>query len=388
MFLHRLKLKNLLSFGPEGQELELGHLNVLIGPNGSGKSNLIETIGLLKACPDNLHETILSGGGVANWVWRGDTRASLAEIEADICVEANRLLSYQLCFSAADKRFQVKGESLSEVNRDREPTTIFETDGHTTYLLSKGTPTLILKEFFKGAQTMPDQSIFATIKGTDYPEITSTGAQLRRIRLYREWALGRTSPYRFPAQSDLPDNELSENGENLGLVFNRFKRDSPKCADRILEEMCSLYEEIEAIEVVIEGGTVQLFLREGDTTHPATSLSNGTLRYLCLLVILCHPNPPPLICLEEPELGLHPDLLPGLVDLLREASNKSQLIVTTHSDVLVDKFTDTPDCVVVCERQDQQSQLRRLISDDLKDWLSRYSLGELWTRGELGGNRW
>ena len=388
MFIHRLKLKNLLSFGPEGQELDLRHLNVLIGPNGSGKSNLIETIGLLKACPDNLHRTILNGGGVTNWVWRGDSRASLAEIEADIRVEANRLLSYQLCLSAADQRFRVSSESLSEANRDREPTMIFDSDGHTIHLPSKGPHFVHHKKYLQVAQTMPDQSIFATIKGPDYPEITSTGAQLRRIRLYREWEFGRRSPHRFPAQSDLPNSELSENGENLGLVLSRFKRDSPRCADRILKEMCSLYEDIEAIEVVIEGGTVQLFLREGDTTHPATSLSDGTLRYLCLLVILCHPNPPPLICLEEPELGLHPDLLPGLADLLREASDKSQLIVTTHSDVLVDKFSDTPDCVVVCERQDQQSQFRRLISDDLKDWLSRYSLGELWTRGELGGNRW
>lgn len=388
MFIQRIRLRNLLSFGPDGLEIELRRLNVLIGPNGSGKSNLIESIGLLKSSPDNLHKAILSSGGVSNWVWRGEPQTSLSEIEADLCVEANRLFGYQLCFSSADQRFRVNSETLSEATQDQDPKAFFDTDGHTVHLLSIHTGDAVGKSSFRVAETMPDQSVFATIKGPDYPEITSTGTQLKRIRLYREWAFGRKSPLRLPAQSDLPNDELLENGENLGLVLSRFKRDSPKCADRILKEMCSLYEDIEAIEVVIEGGAVQLFLREGDTTHPATSLSDGTLRYLCLLVILCHPNPPPLICLEEPELGLHPDLLPGLADLIREASNRSQLIVTTHSDVLVDKFTDTPDCVVVCEKQEQQSQFRRLISDELKDWLSRYSLGELWTRGELGGNRW
>ena len=240
----------------------------------------------------------------------------------------------------------------------------------------------------KVAHGMSDQSVFHIVKGPDYPEITSTGLQLKRIGLYRECKFGRRSPLRFPAKSDLPNHELWENGENLGLVLSRLKRDSPKDVDRILDEMRNLYEDIEAIEVVFEGGTVQLFLREGYTTHPASSLSDGTLRYLCLLVILCHPNPPPLVCIEESELGLHPDLLPGLADLLREASARSQLAVTTHSDVLVDKLTNIPDSVVICEKQNQQTQLRRLNSSDLKDWLSRYSLGELWTRGELGGNRW
>ena len=121
---------------------------------------------------------------------------------------------------------------------------------------------------------------------------------------------------------------------------------------------------------------------------PATRLSDGTLRFLCLLSILCHPNPPPLVCIEEPELGLHPDVLPVLSDLLREASQRCQLIVTTHSDMLVDTLTDTPESVVVCEKHDGMTEMHRLDKADLTEWLKRYSLGDLWTRGDLGGNRW
>ena len=72
MFMHRIRLENILSFGPDAQELELKPLNVLIGPNGSGKSNLIEVIGLLKAAPSDVMAPIREGGGSDNWIWRGE----------------------------------------------------------------------------------------------------------------------------------------------------------------------------------------------------------------------------------------------------------------------------------------------------------------------------
>jgi predicted ATPase len=131
-----------------------------------------------------------------------------------------------------------------------------------------------------------------------------------------------------------------------------------------------------------------VFFTEDDYVIPATRLSDGTLRYLCLLAILCDPNPPPLICIEEPELGLHPDILPKVADLLRAASARTQIIVTTHSDILVDSMTDTPDAVVVCSKQHGETTLERLKPDDLREWLEKYRLGQLWMKGEIGGTRW
>ena len=81
MFMHRIKLENILSFGPDSQELELKPLNVLIGPNGSGKSNLIEVIGLLKAAPSDVLAPIREGGGSENWIWRGEPKATKARVE-------------------------------------------------------------------------------------------------------------------------------------------------------------------------------------------------------------------------------------------------------------------------------------------------------------------
>jgi predicted ATPase len=141
-------------------------------------------------------------------------------------------------------------------------------------------------------------------------------------------------------------------------------------------------------EPVVEGGTVQVFFSEGDFSVPATRLSDGALRYLCLLAILCDPEPPPLICIEEPELGLHPDILPKVAALLVVASQRTQLIVTTHSDILVDAMTERPEVVVVCEKHEHRTEMRRLKKEDLTKWLAKYRLGELWTRGEIGGTRW
>lgn len=120
----------------------------------------------------------------------------------------------------------------------------------------------------------------------------------------------------------------------------------------------------------------------------ATRLSDGTLKFLCLMAVLLDPNPAPLVCIEEPETGLHPDALALVGDALREASTRTQLIVTTHSDSLVDRFTDEPESVIVCERDFVEStSFRRLSDEELSEWLKDYTLGELWRRGEIGGTK-
>ncbi len=130
------------------------------------------------------------------------------------------------------------------------------------------------------------------------------------------------------------------------------------------------------------------FFTEGELAVPASRVSDGSLRYLCLLAILLDPEPPPLVGIEEPEVGVHPDLIPKLADLLVDASGRCQLVVTTHSDILVDALSERPDSVVVCEKHDGRTTMTRLDAGSLRPWLDKYRLGELWTRGHLGGVRW
>lgn len=387
MLIRSIKLENFLSFGPDAKALELGQLNVLIGPNGSGKSNLIEAISLLQASPHDLAAPIREGGGVRDWIWRGDPPAASAGIEVVVANPASpQALRYQLGFAERGQRFELTNERIEnecpDVGHER-PYCYFELHAGRAVLNYKDTGSRELRS----EEIEPDQSILAQRKDPyHYPELTYLGATFGRFRLYREWSFGRHTPPRVPQKADLPNDFLSEDARNLGLVLNSLKLTPSKKV--LLESLGKLYEGVTDFDVIVEGGTVQVFLWEGETTIPATRLSDGTLRYLCLLALLCHPKPPLLMCIEEPELGLHPDILPALSDLLRDASGRSQLIVTTHSEVLVDALTDIPESVVVCEKQRGQTDMRRLNGDDLAEWLQRYRLGELWRNGELGGNRW
>jgi Predicted ATPase len=182
-------------------------------------------------------------------------------------------------------------------------------------------------------------------------------------------------------------DRLEEDFSNLGLFLNHLRR-FPKAKKMVLEALSDLYEGLDDFDVSIIGGNVQVFFTEGNFIIPATRLSDGTLRYLCLLAVLCDPSPPPLVCIEEPELGLHPDIIPKVADLLIDASERTQLIVTTHSDILVDAMTEQPDAVLICEKHNGQTKIRRLNSEKLQEWLNEYRLGELWISGELGGTRW
>ena len=389
MLLESIKLQNLLSFGPEAQEIKLGPLNVLIGPNGSGKSNLIEAISLLQAAPRDLTAPVREGGGIRDWIWHGEAKALSTSIEVIVKnPDGNQPLRYLLGFGEKGQRFEIIEERIE----NEAPFSSTHSAPYFYYELKGNRATLNYKDS-TGRDLRPEeidteQSILAQRKDPDhYPELTYLGDKFGRVRLYREWSFGRDTPPRLPQKADLPNEFLSEDSKNLGLVLNRLKRE-PRAKGQVLEALRTLYEGISDFDVIIEGGTVQVFLQEGHITVPATRLSDGTLRFLCLLAILCHPTPPPLVCIEEPEMGLHPDILPDLAKLLREASERCQLIVTTHSDVLIDSLTETPESIVVCEKHDGQTTLRRLDKSSLDLWLQDYRLGELWSSGELGGNRW
>jgi predicted ATPase len=234
----------------------------------------------------------------------------------------------------------------------------------------------------------PEQSILSQRKDPDqYPEISYLGLEYAKIRIYREWGLGRYTAPRLPQPADRRNDFLEEDCENLGMVLNRL-RGNPSVKKTILDGLKRLYDGIDDFEVNVVGGTVQVSVHEGKFAIPATRLSDGTLRYLCLLAILCDPSPPPLICIEEPELGLHPDALTGVADLLKIAAERTQIIVTTHSEILVDEMTDCPESVIVCSKTEGATEMKRLEKKQLEGFLDAYRLGKRWMQGQVGGVRW
>jgi predicted ATPase len=391
MLIRSIELKNFLSFGENQGPVALRDLNVVIGPNGSGKSNLLEAIDLLRHAPDQLLRPIREGGGVGDWLWKGAEGTPVASL--DVVLDYPKLfqksvqkLRYKLAFTREGQRFTVDEERIENempAAAGQEPNFYYRfADGESVLNVNNELRPLLWTELNL------ESSILSQRKDPfQYPELTWLGQTLGKMQLYREWSFGRYTPPRLTQKADLPNEHLEPDCRNLGLVLNRLRRD-PTAKQKLLVALRVLYAGIDDYDVQIEGGTVQVFLQEGRYTIPATRLSDGTLRYLCLLAILCHPSPPPLVCIEEPELGLHPDVLPTLADLLKDAATRTQLIVTTHSEALVDAMSDQPEAVLVTERTAQGSTLRRLDAEKLKPWLEKYRLGQLWTSGEIGGTRW
>ncbi len=383
----RIKLKNLLSFGPTGIDFELGPLNVLIGPNASGKSNVIEAISLLQAMPVDLTEPIKDGGGVVDWLWRGAKRpTALIEVVVDN-PSGTQSLRHGFEFTEVGHRFEMIEEWIeNEHAYDGQPTPYFY------YQFQNGHPVLNIsgnqRRTLRREDVSPEQSIIAQRRDPDqYREITYLASQYAKVRLYRDWAFGRYTAPRTPQKTDEKNDQLLPDSRNLALMVNKLKR-NPTAKRRFVELLGTFISGVTDADVQLEGGTAQLFLEEGSFSVPATRLSDGTLRFMCLLVILLNPEPPPLVCIEEPELGLHPDAITMVGDLIIEASANAQLIVTTHSDVLLDAMSEQPESVVVCERSQGETRVHRLVAQQLEPRLALQTLSQLWHNGEIGGNRW
>jgi predicted ATPase len=317
-------------------------------------------------------------------------------VDASLKGWAGHALSHMVCLGEMGPGFLIHSEDV-QIGDERIPAdqrkVVTRTRGIAT-LLARGpgsavpnTGTPPPRPEVTTVELLPDQSILSQVRDpTQYPEIDFLASVYRRIKIYGDWDVGRHSPPRIPQPADLPGDFLLEDASNLGLVLNDLEHQAGGLK-AIEDQLRRFYAGIERVTAKVQGGMVQVFFHEKGLSRPipATRISDGTLRYLCLLTILCHPKPPPLICIEEPEMGLHPDVLPMVAELLVEASQRTQLIVTTHSDLLVSGLSEVPESVLVCERDDNGTTLRRLEKDKLAEWLDKYSLGDLWLKGEIGG---
>jgi predicted ATPase len=376
-----LRIQNLFSFGEKGAQVDLGPLNILIGPNASGKSNLIETIGLLKGLPIDFAEAVAGAGGVSDCLWKGAVTPA-ARIDATVNLrKVKKSLRYQLTFTGRKGKVAITDEKVTSVS----PVEAF-------LAYQKGCPTIYShgsELILSDEETDPQQSVLSQRKDSkNYPEITYLGRLFRSFRIYSDWEFGPGSTMRDLYGAEERNDHLDEDIHNLGLMLNRFSSDANIKPD-LLKYLNAFYADAVDIHTLVQSGLVDTRIEERNRIVIAASrLSDGTLRWLALLTILLDPSPPPLVCLEEPELGLHPDAIRMLAELLTRASERMQLIVTTHSDALVDQFTGSPDSVIVFEKEEGSTKMTRLRKEHLTSWLERYSLGQLWRTGEIGGNRW
>ncbi len=425
-FLKSIRPVNLLSFGPNTREIELRPLNILIGPNGCGKSNLIEVIGLLSKLPDREPwSTVIETGGAREWIWKGknpDREPPALSVKAagqkypqyppalgsgqlmslgDLMGvgESNgnwteKRLSYSITLRERDNAFEVARETFAELDRwenDWLKPPSFEREDWIGRISSSLLPDTSTERF----SNLPPQRSVLSLTGegninSRVPHIRKLANELERISLHRDWIFGSGSEVRNPQPAGLDSYHLERDSRNLAQILKAWRdRGEQTVFDRLVEMLRTFYEPTKDVDTELLGTHLRIMIRETSGFNtPATRLSDGTLRWLTLLIVLLDPTPPPVICIDEPELGLHPDMIPTLSDLLRDASARTQLVLTTHSRDLVECFSEEPENVCVCEKSNGATEIRRLSSDDLKTWRKDYSLGELWSSGQIGGNRW
>ncbi len=394
--------RNLQLEGP----LDLGSLNILIGGNGAGKSNLLEMIAFLP-------ETLRDGLPKTFTRRRNATSVVCVDLELptqiELCWElvgSSRLtkedLRYQLTIEVDERGlYSVKREVLEEV-RPRSPSE----RGSYKYLdftFGRGTATSWpgdrpgglqrvengLSEVLKDAQKLALGSLSSQ---QVYPVLEYVREQVLSWVFYNANDMDVRAIKRESAEIDALQQTLAPGGRNLGMVlYNLFQTNYDHFAENLERILRSMYEGHQGLRFPLVDSThFELSWQLDPHRKPLKldQISDGTIRMLCWIVALTNPRPPALICIDEPELGIHPAWLPILADLIREAATRTQVIVSTHSPDLLDEFTHEADKIIVCSQDERgYATFERLDSEALQEWLEHYRLGQMFRSGHpaLGG---
>ena len=219
--------------------------------------------------------------------------------------------------------------------------------------------------------------------------ISYVSRRLNRWKLYHFHDTSDASPMKKTA--DVNDNRhLRPDGSNVAAFLHLLSREYPDSYNlitRTVQQIAPFFEQFLLEPQRLNPRKILLEWRHTgtDAYFDASSLSDGTLRFMALTTLFLQPPDlrPSVILVDEPELGMHPSAITLLASLMKQAATETQVIVSTQSSLLLDHFE--PEDVLVADRVDGSTQLTRLNPADWESWLEDYSLGQLWEKNELGG---
>lgn len=346
------------------EKLPLRAINVLIGPNGSGKSNFIGVFSFLHAIrAGQLREYVIKAGGADKLLHFGSKTTRHIKIHISFEGERN---AYELWLAATDAdQLNPILETVYFWDKERYPK-----KPYSEQLVGQGTEAAI-------SDPKP-RKIAKHVRN-----------HLDRWRLYHFHDTSSTSPMKKTA--DVNDNRyLRPDGSNLP-AFLYFLQQRHQAAysliRRTVQQVTPFFDDFILEPQRLNENKIRLEWRHkgSDAYFDASSLSDGTLRFIGLATLFLQPETlrPSVILVDEPELGLHPYAITMLASLVKQASVETQVIVSTQSPFLLDHFE--PEDVLVADRIADSTQFTRLESEKLATWLDDYSLGQLWEKNELGG---
>ena len=348
------------------ERLPLGPINVLIGPNGAGKSNFIGAFSFLgEIRAGRLKEYVVRSGGADRILHFGAKATPKLRIHVSFGGEVTR---YEITLTApdADGLLPVREECVE--HRDGRPLTMGSLGGG------------------YGSEAWISQPI---THRHDQELVDRVREYLDDWRIYHFHDTGATSPLKKTAEVN--DNRfLRHDGANLAAFLYYLSRkhaDSYNLIRRTVQLVAPFFDDFRLEPLALNEETIRLEWRHraSDAYFAASSLSDGSLRFIALATVLLQPASlrPSVILLDEPELGLHPAAITILAALVKKVSVETQVVLATQSPLLLDHFQ--PEDVLVAERAGGQTRFTRLDGAELETWLEDYSLGQLWEKNQFGG---
>jgi predicted ATPase len=356
-------------------------LTVLIGENGSGKTSFLDIFSILSASArGDLQNTLQLKGGLNDILTRGKVKELEISVEMDLSYQ--NPLQYNLILSPQRFSYMIKEESLTQQRRKK-------TDQPFLYIDSYG---LDIKYFSQEERKLlrpnweqnPLETSLSQVPKM-YREPENLRKSLAACTYYAALDISEKSPIRLP-QTMRPAVLPGKNGESLiSCLYNlrETDRDRFEWLEDILSAAFPDFEQLNFPPVA--AGTLSMTWSDRHFSEPIYihELSEGTLRFLWLATLLQSQNLTTITLIDEPEISLHPELLKHLVDLMREASKRTQLIVATHSDRLI-RFLE-PEEILICDLEEGQAKMTWADTLNLNKWLEDYSLDQLWAMNVLGG---
>jgi len=385
-------------------ELSLRPLSVMIGANGTGKTSLLDVLTLFaKSAQGKVSESISELSGLSNILTYD--RAEALQLGVSMTVPGHAPLNYSLklrprgiAYTIAEERLwqQRPGHSMPFLHIDSygEDIKYFEIDQKKLVRpntgVAKGRGSLADSQFDQDNPVRPswthnplETSLSQVPKLFQQPE--DFRKRLASSTLYHVLNVDPRSPVRLP-QPMQPAALPGRNGEELVSCLFYLREAERDRFEAIQDALRAAFPRFDRLDFPpVAAGTLALAWRETGFSKPLYmhQLSEGTLRFLWLATLLQSPGLTALTLLDEPEVSLHPELLSLLADMMREASNRTQLVVATHSDRLI-RFLRPEEIVVMDSDEEGMTTLKWANELDLDAWLKDFSLDELWSNGRLG----
>lgn len=333
-------------------------INILIGSNGAGKSNFLSLFALLgNAYNGLLARSVALSGGVDKLFHKGRKITDKISIEVQ---EGNNF--YGLDLMEADGTLIVEKEKLGYSSMP----------GKWTYIdIASFKPETALREYH------------GLSRGNYIKKYIS------QIKKFHFHDTGYTSP--FTGESNIVNDSYylySQGGNLAAFLYGIMKSHAMvyKRIVRVIQSVAPFFNDFFLIPNESGGVRLQWKDKFSDVVYGPNDLSDGTLRFIALTVLFLQPEPPKVIVIDEPELGLHPVTIEKLAGLIKSAANRgTQIIAATQNAELISNFE--PEDILTVDQRGGESVIKRLDDEELSHWLNDYALGDLWKQRIMKGGQ-